>query len=127
CEPRGQETTGPNGAAPGIKTGEPGSSVSDVPFTAKALTAAAPASTTYRLSPSGETCASKGRRPLGFENGVEPTRVSWPFPASAEREIDGTAVLTANSARPSGLIATQQGAVWLSANGDPEIAVRPPL
>ena len=63
-----QSTTMPNGAPPpGIETGEPASSVSDVPSTAKALTVAAPASTTYRKPPSGETCASKGRRPSGFE------------------------------------------------------------
>src|SRR4051794_7929792 len=43
-----QSTTIPNGAPPGIATGEPVSSVSDVPSTAKALTFAAPASTTYR-------------------------------------------------------------------------------
>ena len=35
-------------------------------------------------------------------------------------------MLTANSVLPSGLIATQQGAVWWSANGEPLIAVRPP-
>jgi hypothetical protein len=44
-----QSTTIPNGAAPpGIATGEPESSVIVVPSTAKALTFATPASTTYR-------------------------------------------------------------------------------
>src|SRR4029079_16328558 len=33
----------------------------------------------------------------------------------------------ANSVEPSGLTATQHGAVWLSANGEPPIAVRPPF
>ena len=40
--------------------------------------------------------------------------------------MDGTAVFTANRALPSGLIATQQGAVWLSAKGEPVIAVSEP-
>ena len=33
----------------------------------------------------------------------------------------GTAVLTANRKRPSWLISTQHGAVWLSANGEAPI------
>ena len=54
----------PNGAAPpGIETGEASSSVRLPPSTAKTLTFACPASTTYRNLPEGSSWASNGRRP----------------------------------------------------------------
>ena len=54
-----------------------------VPSTAKTLTFATPASTTYRNPPSGETEASNGRRPVGLVMAVDPARASVPSAATA--------------------------------------------
>src|SRR3569832_2736014 len=118
----------PNGVAPpGSSAGEADSSVRSPPCTAKMLTAAIPASTTYRYLPFGARRASNGRRPAGLLNGVLPSRVSLPSPWIRKREIEGTAVFTVNRYWPSCVISTQLGAVWLSANGEPPIDFRAPF
>jgi hypothetical protein len=58
---------------------------------------------------------------------VDPARDRVPFAATAYREIELEPVLIANRAEPSGLTATQHGAVWLSANGEPAMALRAPF
>src|SRR5712691_2519746 len=112
-------TTTPNGVAPaGSGTGDASNSVRLPSSTANALTIADPASTTYSVLPLGSSRASKGRRPVGSLNTVLPSSLNAPLPRILYLEIDGTAVLTVNRNRPSGVISTQHGAVCLSANGE---------
>lgn len=59
--------------------------------------------------------------------GVLPSKVREPSAAIEYREMLGTAVFTVKRNRPSWLISTQQGAVWLSGNGDDPMDVNLPL
>src|SRR5690348_17276638 len=104
----------PKGVAPvGSEKGDAASSVKLPSSTAKALTLARPASTTYRLFPLGSSRASNGRRPVGKLNTVLPRRDRDPSESILYREIEGTAVLTVKRYRPSWVISTQQDAVCL--------------
>ena len=58
---------------------------------------------------------------------VLPRSESVPLDAIEKLEMEVDAVLTANRYLPSGVMVTQQGAVWLSANGEPVIEFRAPL
>jgi hypothetical protein len=118
----------PNGWTPaGSVVGDEASSVRLPPSTAKALTFPAPVSTTQSLSPLGPRRASSGPRPVGELNDVLPSNVSVPSAAIEKREMLGTAVLTVNRKFPSCVISTQQGAVCLSAKGEPAIGSRIPF
>src|SRR5438105_1860715 len=121
-----QSTTMPNGEPPpGMAIGEPLSSVRAPPSLARTLIFATPASTTYRYESLGSSWASNARRPLP-DSVVLPVNASpppWPIEYEEMLELP---VLTAKSLLPSWLIATQQGAVWKSAKGEPPIGVRVP-
>src|SRR6266702_6510874 len=110
----------PAGVAPaGSAVGELDSSVRLPPLTANAPTLPIRLSSTYRKPPSGLSRASTAPTPPAWPTGVLPSRVSTPSGAIEKREIVPEAVFTVNRNWPSGVISTQHGAIWPSANGEP--------
>src|SRR6266568_1139264 len=117
----------PAGVAPaGSDAGEVASSASLPPWTANAATAPVPLSSTYRKRPSGLRRASTAPT-LVPRTGVLPSSRSVPPGVIKYRETEPEAVFTVNRNRPSWVISTQHGAVWLSANGEEPIEVSVPL
>src|SRR6201997_599608 len=117
----------PAGVAPvGSAAGELGSSVRLPPLTAKAPTASARLSLTYRNRPSGLRPGSTAPTPPLATTVGRPSRASSPPGSIAYREMVPDPVLTANRYLPLGLIISQQGAVCWSAYGESPIGVSAP-
>src|SRR5215469_136205 len=117
----------PAGDAPaGRAAGELGSSVRLPPLTAKAPSASARLSLTYRNRSSGLRPGSTAPTPPVVATVVLPSRVRAPAGSIAYREMVPDPVLTANRDWPSWLMISQQGAVCWSAYGEAPIGVSAP-